>query len=107
MIPALEMNVEATTSTRTPSPCSTISSEGNASPPWLTKYTGPVNCTGSTGVSTLAIPITDAAGQRSRVGFEGLAGQAFCSVVSLEGSCLGSSTLTFAMFASLPCEPVG
>ncbi len=43
VIPALLMNVAATTSTLTPSPCSTMMRLGNASPPWDTKYTGPVS----------------------------------------------------------------
>ena len=47
----------------------------------------------------MAIPTTDAAGQLAGFALKIAAGHAFCSVVSREGSCLGSSTLTFAMFA--------
>ena len=52
--PALEMNVVPTRSIVTLSPCSTIVSDGNASPPWLTKITGPSRGTGMRGVWTTA-----------------------------------------------------
>ena len=98
VMPALLMKVEATRSTRTPSPCSTTSKAGNASPPWETKYTGPLSGTGNTGESTLTMPITDAAGQFDGFASNVAATHAFCSVVNREGSCLGRSTLTLAMF---------
>jgi hypothetical protein len=41
------------------------------------------------------------------VGFEDRGEQAFCSVVRREGRRLGSSTLTRAMFASVPSGVVG
>ncbi len=107
VIPALLMNVAPVRSTRTPSPCSTMIRLGNASPPWETKYTGPFSWTGSTGVETLTTPITDAAGQLAGFASNTAAVHAFCSVVSREGSCLGSSTLTFAMFACVPCPVFG
>src|SRR4029077_7051841 len=88
VIPTLEMNVEPVRSTRTPSPWRITTSEGNASPPWETKYTGPVSPIGNTGVDALAIPTTDAAGQFAGLDSNTAAVHAFCSVVSLEGSCL-------------------
>src|SRR5580704_3216881 len=73
---------------------------GNASPPWLTKYAGPSSGTGSTGVVAVACPTIDAAGHAAGFASKTAAVHAFCSVVSRDGSALGSSTLTFAMFAS-------
>ncbi len=58
-------------------------------------------------MTAVACPTTDAAGQFAGFASNVAEGQAFCSVVSLEGSCLGSSTLTFAMFASVPCGVLG
>ena len=55
----------------------------------------------------LACPTTDAAGQFAGFASNVAAVQAFCSVFSRDGSCLGSSTLTFAMFASVPCGVLG
>ena len=66
--------------------------------------TGP---TGSSGVLALTIPTIDAAGHSAGFASNVCAVHAFCSVVSREGSCLGSSTLTCAMFASLPTDPAG
>src|SRR6202167_3532688 len=107
VIPALLMNVVPVRSTLTPSPCNTTISDGNASPPWETKYTGPSNPTGSSGVLAFAIPTIDAAGHPAAFASNCAAVQAFCSVVNRDGSCLGRSTLTKAMFASCPCAPLG
>ncbi len=63
--------------------------------------------TGSSGVFALTIPTIDAAGQPAGFASNCAAVHAFCSVVSREGSCLGRSTLTCAMFASLPTDPAG
>src|SRR5580692_6506671 len=73
---------------------------GNASPPWETKYAGPVNGTGITGVVAVACPTIDAAGHPAGLASNVASGQAFWSVVRREGSFLGSSTLTREMFAS-------
>jgi hypothetical protein len=107
VIPALLINVVPVKSTRTPSPCSTTISEGKASPPWETKYTGPVSSTGNSGVEVRAIPTTDAGGQVAGFVSNCAAGQAFCSVVSREGSCRGSETFANVMFAAVPTEPAG
>src|SRR4029077_17076884 len=45
-----------------PSPCRTITRSGNATPPWDTRYAGPVSGLLSTGVCAVAIPTADAAG---------------------------------------------
>ena len=83
------------------SPCSTISTSGKAALPWLTKIAGPVSGTGRTAAcGPLACPTADAGGQAGGVRFEDLARHAFCNVVNLDGSCLGRSTLTRAMFDS-------
>src|ERR1700722_4469648 len=73
---------------------------GNDSLPCETKIAGPVSGTGSTGVVAVAWPMTDAAGQLAGFASKTAAVHAFCSVVSREGSALGSSTLTRLMFAS-------
>src|SRR5258705_13510347 len=73
---------------------------GNASPPWLTKYAGPVNGTGITGVLAVACPTIDAAGQFAGLASNVPAGHACCNVVNRDGNCFGRSTLTLAMFAS-------
>ena len=101
------MNVDPVRSTRTPSPCSTTIKLGNASPPWETKYTGPVSPTGSSGVFARTIPMIDAAGQFAGFASNVAAVHAFCNVVKRDGSCFGRSTLTSAMFASLPTDPAG
>ena len=56
---------------------------------------------GSTGVTTVAVPTSEPSA-RQLTGFAAnvASGQAFCSVVKREGSCLGSSTNTDFMFAS-------
>src|SRR3977135_2963339 len=95
VIPALLMNVAAVKSTRTPSPCNTITRSGKAAPPWETKYTGPVRMVGSVGVTAFTTPMTDAAGHAPGFASNVAAGQAFCNVVNRDGSCLGRSTLTF------------
>ena len=46
-----------------------------------------------------AWPITDAAGHPAGLASNCAAVHAFCNVVRRDGSCLGRSTLTFAMFA--------
>ena len=107
VIPALLMNVFPVSTIVTPSPWSTISRSGNASPPWLTKYAGPSRGTGRIGVIALAVPITDAAGHPAGLALNCAAVHAFCNVVNREGSCLGRSTLTCLMFASCPSAPVG
>ncbi len=104
VIPALEMNVSPTRFTRTPYPWSTATRFGNASPPCETKYTGPDSLTGRIGVTACTAPITDAAGHDAGFASNVASGHAFCSVVNREGSCLGSSTLTCAMF---DCGPEG
>ena len=53
------------------------------------------------------IPTTDAGGHPAGLLANCAAVHAFCSVVSLAGRIFGSSTLTRAMFASLPTEPAG
>src|ERR1039457_6336045 len=78
--------------------------EGNASPPWLTKYAGPTSGTGISGVTAFACPTTDAAGQPAGFVLNCAAVHAFCNVVRREGSCFGRSTLTEAMF---DCAPGG
>jgi hypothetical protein len=104
VIPLLEMKVLPTRSTLTPSPWSTATRFGNASPPCETKYTGPRSFTGSIGVTACTAPMTDAVGHAAGFAPKTLSGQAFCRVVSREGRRLGSSTLTFAIF---DCAPVG
>src|SRR5258708_25497179 len=81
--------------------------EGKASPPWETKYAGPLKGTGRIGVLALAYPTIDAAGQFAGFASNVAARHPFCSVARREGSCLGSSTLTFAMFAWVPCGVLG
>ena len=73
---------------------------GNASPPCETKYAGPVNGTGNTGVVAVACPMIDTGGQFAGLASNVAAVHAFCRVFSWDGSCFGSSTLTFAMLAS-------
>src|SRR5580704_7052540 len=82
-------------------------SDGNSSPPWETKYAGPLSGTGRIGVVAVAWPTTEAAGQPAGSAANCAAAQAFCNVFNCDGSCLGSSTLTLAMFASLPSEALG
>src|SRR6202167_1926833 len=100
VIPALLMNVVPVRSTLTPSPCNTTIRDGNASPPWETKYTGPSNPIGNSGVVAFAIPTIDAAGHPAALASNCAAVHAFCNVVNRDGNCLGRSTLTDAMFAS-------
>ena len=69
-------------------------SSGNLAPPWLTKYAGPWSGTGSIGVIAFAVPTREGMGQFAGFALNVLSGQAFCSVVSLDGSCLGRFTLT-------------
>src|ERR1700728_1408643 len=107
VMPALLMNVVPVRSTLTPSPCSTTTSDGNASPPWETKYTGPVNGTGSSGVVAFTTPTIEAAGQLAGFDVNFAAVHACCSVVRREGNCFGRSTFACATFASLPTEPTG
>ena len=71
--------------------------------PWLTKIAGPDNVPGRIGVCTTAKPIFDADGQFAGFRLNCASVQAFCSVVNLDGSAFGSSTLTLAIFAYVPC----
>ena len=73
----------------------------------MTKIAGPVNGTGSSGVWTVACPMNDAEGHPAGFASNCLSVHAFCRVVRREGSCNGNSTLTFAMFAWLPCGSFG
>jgi hypothetical protein len=82
-----------------PSPCRTITTSGNASLPWETRYTGPIRGLVKIGVIASALPTTDATGQVAGFASKVAAKQAFCSVVRRAGSCLGKSTLTDLMFA--------
>src|ERR1700676_3633581 len=81
--------------------------EGNSSPPWLTKYAGPVRGTGRSGVMTLACPTIDSGGQPAGFDSKTFARHAFWRVFSCEGSWIGRSTLTFVMFAWVPIAPGG
>ena len=99
VIPVLLMNVVPTRITFTPYPCRTTSRLGNASPPWLTKYTGPASGSGMFGTTALALPITDGPGHAAGFASNCAFVQAFCSVVNRDGSCFGSSTLTLAISA--------
>ena len=58
-------------------------------------------------MTAFATATIDAGGQLAGLVLKTLSVQAFCSVDSREGSCLGSSTLTFAMFACVPCGALG
>ena len=78
---------------------------GKASFPLLTKYAGPSNGTGKSGVIALAWPMIEAAGQPAGLVSNCLAVQAFCNVVKRLGNCSGSSTLTCLMFAYVPAGP--
>ena len=53
------------------------------------------------------VPTIDAAGQSAGFASNVAAVHAFCSVVRREGNCLGRSTLTLVIFASLPTDPAG
>ena len=55
--------------------------------------------TGSTGVTAVTVPTRESTGQPAGFASNMAAVHAFCSVVSLEGSCLGKSTLTLAALA--------
>jgi hypothetical protein len=99
VIPALLMNVVATASIVTPSPCNTMFRFGNASPPWLTKYSGPSNGTGRIGVRTRTCPITDGVGHPAGFALNCAPVHAFCSVVNREGSCLGRLSFAAMKFA--------
>ena len=56
---------------------------------------------------TTAWPMKEAGGQPAGFASNCLAVHAFCNVVKRDGSAIGSSTLTFAMFAWVPSEPAG
>jgi hypothetical protein len=45
-----------------PSPWKTITTSGNAAPPWETKYAGPLNGFARTGVVAIAVPMFEPAG---------------------------------------------
>src|SRR5580700_7238793 len=51
--------------------------------------------------------MSDAAGQPAGLVLNCVSVHAFCNVVNRDGSCLGSSTLTRAMFAWVPNDPAG
>src|SRR5665811_2061051 len=99
VIPVLLMNVSACSCTVVPYPERTITSSGNFAPPWLTKYAGPVNGTGSSGVVAFAVPTRDSVEQPAGFCANVLSGQAFCNVLNRDGNCFGRSTLTLAIFA--------
>ena len=105
--PFLEIAVSPCRSIVTPSPWSTTISSGYFAAPWETKNAGPLNGVGSTGVLVVASPILAAAGQLAGFSANVFSGQAFCSVLRRAGSFAGRLTLTFAMFASLPCGVAG
>src|SRR4051794_2536548 len=77
----------------------TRSRSGNAAPACETRIAGPRSGCGSVGVFTTAPPTKAPLGQRSGLVLNTASVQAFCSVVSLEGSERGSWTLTDLMFA--------
>ena len=54
---------------------------------------------GSTGVTAVALPTFEPLGQLKGLAVKVASGQAFWSVVSLEGSCSGSCVKTERMFA--------
>src|SRR4029077_5004723 len=80
---------------------------GNAAPPCDTKYAGPDTGFARTGVMAVAVPTRDASGHPAGLVLNCAPVHAFCNVVRRAGSCLGSVTRTFAMFASPPpvCGP--
>src|SRR4029077_14891087 len=80
---------------------------GNAAPPCDTKYAGPDTGFARTGVMAVAVPTRDASGHPAGLVLNCASVHAFCNVVKRAGSCLGSVTRTFAMFASPPpvCGP--
>ena len=98
VIPFL-MSVLPTRITRTPLASSTRSRSGNAAAACETRIAGPVILPGSTGVFALAPPTSEPAGQLDGLAANVASGHAFCSVVSREGSALGSWTSTDLMFA--------
>src|SRR5664280_607971 len=84
----------------TPSPCSRNSTSGNAAPPWETRIAGPVSGAFRTGVCAVAVPTNDPSGHPAGLALNCASVHAFCSVVSREGSDIGSCRLTLLMFAS-------
>src|SRR5438270_7440356 len=82
-----------------PSPCRTRTRSGKAAPACETRYAGPTSGWARIGVTAVALPTTDALGHDAGLSVNVAFGQACCSVVSLDGSCLGRSTLALAMFA--------
>src|SRR5579859_4612990 len=99
VIPFL-MSVLPTRMMRTPLPSSTMSRSGNASPPWETKYAGPLIGVGSTGVIAVAVPTCDSGEQLNGFASNVFARHAFWSVVKREGSAFGSTVTLERMFAS-------
>src|SRR5437588_7751583 len=99
MVMPFLMSVLPRSSSVIPSPCRTIARSGNAAPACETRYAGPVSEAFKTGVTAVPVPTTEAAGHDAGFAANVASGHAFCSVVSLEGSCLGRLTLTLAMFA--------
>src|SRR5262249_29416428 len=84
---------------RTPEPSSTRSRSGNAAPPCDTSTAMPFISPGSVGVTALTVPTTAVSAQPSGLAANVASRHAFSSVVSRDGSCLGSVTFTDFTFA--------
>ena len=82
------MSVLPTRIARTPLASSTRSRSGNAAPPCETRIAGPFSLPGSVGVFARAPPTNEPLGQWNGLASNVAAGQAFCSVVSRDGSCI-------------------
>ena len=93
------MLVFPTKITRTPLPSSTRSRSGKAAAACETRIAGPVILAGSVGVLARTPPTNEPLGQWNGSASKVAARHAFCSVVSREGSLMGSCTLTDRMFA--------
>src|SRR5262249_59107420 len=93
------MFVLPTTIVRTPSASMTRSRSGNAAAAWETRIAGPFSLSGRRGVLARAPPTNEPLGHLNGSAANTASGQAFCSVVRREGSCLGSCTSTDLMFA--------
>src|SRR5580692_10082886 len=97
VIPFL-MFVLPTRITRIPSPSSSRSRSGNAAPPCETRIAGPFSFAESVGVFALTPPTNEPDGHVYGFALNTASEHAFCSVVSREGSCLGSCTSTDLTF---------
>ena len=70
---------------RTPSPSRTMSRSGNSSPPWETKYAGPVISPGSSGVTAVPVPTLEPFGQLNGLASKVACRHALLSVVRARG----------------------